>query len=265
MKKYLFLAKATLQEYFVYRLNFVLWRFRSFILFLTLVIFWQAVYGESSFLFGYEKSQMMAYVVGIAFLRGLIMGSRSADLAGQIRSGEMTKIVMRPWGVFGYWLSKDAVDKLLNLFFTLFEVTLVMAILKLPFYLPQLPQTYFLFFIYLVLAVFLYFFLSFVISLTTFWTDEIWAVRWIFGVVFLEFMAGAFFPVDVLPRVLTKIIYLTPFPYLLYFPIKVWNEQMIGLEVLRTIMISFIWLVVFYFLAVKLWQKGVKNYGAYGG
>lgn len=265
MRKYLQIAKITFQEYLVYRLNFLLWRFRSFIFFLTLVIFWMAIYGSKSSLFGYEKSQMLAYVVGIAFLRGLVLGSRSADLAGQIKSGELTKIISKPWGIFGYWLSKDVVDKFLNIFFAFFEVALVLSVLKINFYFPQSPITYFYFFTFLILAIFLYFFLSFTISLTSFWTEDVWATRWLFGIVFLEFMSGAYFPIDILPSFWAKIIYLTPFPYLIYFPIKVWNEQITGWPVLQVFGICFVWLAVFYFLSIKLWQKGAKNYGAYGG
>ncbi|MFC1727035.1 ABC-2 family transporter protein, partial [Patescibacteria group bacterium] len=109
------------------------------------------------------------------------------------------------------------------------------------------------------------FFLSVFISVTAFWSEEIWATRWLFGIVFLEFLAGAFFPIDVLPSWLSRIIYLTPFPYLVFFPLKVWLEQLSLILIYKAIIVCSLWLVVFYFLAKWLWQKGVKNYGAYGG
>ncbi|PIS14296.1 hypothetical protein COT64_03415 [Candidatus Shapirobacteria bacterium CG09_land_8_20_14_0_10_39_12] len=265
MKKYFQILKLTLQEYLVYRLNFLLWRFRSFVSFITLLIFWQAVYGSKTLLFGYQKPQMIAYVLGAALLRGIIISSRSADMAGQIRNGDLTSIILKPLNVFKFWLSKDFADKMLNFVFVFGELFLVLKILRVDFYLPKEPVTYLLFFLVLILAVFLYFFTSFVISATAFWTDDIWAARWLFGVIFLEFMAGNFFPIDVLPKTLANIFYLTPFPYLIYFPIKIWNEQITGLMALKAILICLIWLVVFYFLAKKIWEKGVKNYGAYCG
>lgn len=265
MRKYLQLAKLTLEEYFVYRLNFILWRFRSLVSFLTLFFFWLAIYGDKSEFLGYQKSQMLTYVVGIAFLRGIVLGSRSVDLAGQIRSGELTKIVLAPIEIFQFWLTRDLVDKFLNLVFTLVEIFIVISIFRFPLYVSKNWETYIYFLILAVLSVFLYFFLSFVLSLTSFWTEDVWATRWLFGIIFLEFFSGAFFPIDVLPTWLAKTIYLTPFPYLIFFPLKIWLEQITAGAALRAIFICGFWLMVFYWLAKFLWQKGVKNYGAYGG
>jgi len=265
MGKYLLLGKLTFEEYFVYRLNFVLWRFRSLVFFLTLFFFWLAIYGSRESFLGYQKAQMLAYVVGIAFLRSIVLGSRSADLAGQVRSGELTKLFLQPIKIIGFWFTRDIVDKFLNLLFTILEITVVLLIFKFPLWFPQKPESYLFFFILAILALFLYFFLSFSLSVVAFWTEEIWATRWLFGVIFLEFFAGAFFPIDVLPGWLTKIIYLTPFPYLVFFPLKIWLEQLSTVMILKAILICFGWLVFFYWLAHFLWQKGAKNYGAYGG
>ncbi|MBM3209099.1 hypothetical protein FJZ40_02300 [Candidatus Shapirobacteria bacterium] len=265
MKKYFQLSKLTLQEYFVYRLNFVLWRFRSFVFFLTLLFFWLAIYGDRTALLGYERAKMLAYVVGVAFLRSFVLGSRSADLAGQIRSGELTKILLCPIGMFSFWLTRDVVDKLLNLFFTFLEIGIAVYFLRIPFYFPQRTETYLFFALLLVLALFLYFFVSFFLSAFAFWTEEIWATRWLFGIIFLEFFAGAYFPIDVLPGWLQGMINLTPFPYLVFFPLKIWLEQLSAATAIKGILICGLWLIIFYRLANLLWQKGAKNYGAFGG
>lgn len=264
MRKYFQLAKITFEEYFVYRLNFLFWRFRSLVSFLTLFFFWLAIYGNRGEFLGYQKSQMLAYVVGIAFLRGIVLGSRSVDLAGQIRSGELTKIILKPLKIFHFWFTRDLADKSLNLVFTLAEMSLILLLFRFPFYFPQNPSSYFYFFLLVIMAVFLYFFLSFILSLTAFWTEEVWAFRWVFGIIFLEFFAGAFFPLDVLPSWLTKIIYLTPFPYLIFFPLKIWLEQLSGIMAVKAILICSVWLIFFYLLASFLWERGLRSYSAYG-
>jgi ABC-2 type transport system permease protein len=264
MPKYLQLAKITIQEYFVYRLNFLLWRFRSLVSFLTLFFFWLAIYANRSEFLGYYKDQMLTYVVGTAFLSSIVVASRSVDLAGQIRSGELTKIVLTPFNIFKYWLTRDITDKVLNTFFTIIEICLVAVIMKFPLYIPKNIVSVFIFLLITTLSVFLYFFLSMFLAITAFWTEEIWATRWLFGVVILDFFAGNFFPIDVLPTWLTKVIYLTPFPYLMFFPLKIWLEQISLVMAWRAILVCAIWLVVFYWLAKFLWQKGARNYGAYG-
>jgi len=265
MKKYLQVVKLTFEDYLVYRLNFFLWRFRSFVFFLSLFFFWLAVYGDKAQFLGYQKAQMLTYVVGLAFLKGIVLGSRSVDLAGQIRSGELTRLLLQPIGMLPFWFSRDLVDKVLNIIFTIFEVGAVLLIFKFPFYLPPNIQTYIYFVILTTLALFLYFFLSFFISAIAFWTEEVWATRWLLGIIFLEFFSGAFFPIDILPNWLQRIIYFTPFPYLVFFPLKIWLGHLSQSEIIQSLVICSLWLVVFYCLANFIWQKGAKNYGAYGG
>jgi ABC-2 type transport system permease protein len=101
--------------------------------------------------------------------------------------------------------------------------------------------------------------------MAAFWTDDVWATRFLFGVIFLEFFSGAFFPIDILPNWLVSIFNLTPFPYLIFFPLKIWLEQVDTDQILNIFLISIAWLIIFYILAKLLWRKGVKNYGAYGG
>ncbi len=164
-----------------------------------------------------------------------------------------------------FWFTKDLVDKALNIGFVIAEVALALFLFRLPFYFPQNYTAYFASGLLVVLAIFLHFYLSFFLSLSAFWTDDIWAVRWLFGVVFLEFFSGALFPVDILPAVLQKIIYLTPFPYLIYFPVKIWLEQLPFLAVMKAIVVCLVWVIFFFGLSSWIWRKGVKNYGAYGG
>lgn len=265
MSKYLTVSLLTLQEYFIYRLNFILWRFRSFVLFLTVFFFWLAVYGDRSELLGYQKGQILAYLVGVAFLRGLIFGNRSGDLPGQIRSGELTRLIIKPIHLLPYWLSRDAVDKLLNVVFTTLEVALILLLFRFPLYFPSSAGTYLVFALMVLLAGALYYFFSFFLAATAFWTEEIWATRWLFGIVLLEFLAGAFFPIDLLPAWLVKVINYTPFPYMLYFPMKVWLEQLGSGEVLRALVLGSFWLLFFIVLTKKLLARGLRNYGAYGG
>src|SRR3989344_465376 len=226
MSKYIQIGKITLLEYLVYRLNYIFWRVRSVIFFLTLFFFWLAIYKNTTSVFGYSQSQMMAYIIGIAFLRSVVFASRVGDLPGMIRDGTLTKFLIQPVSIFKMMFFRDTADKLLNITFTIVEIVIILAIFKFPFYIPQHTFTYLLFITITFVAVFLGYFLNLFLSLTAFWTEDPWSTRWVFGVIFLEFFGGSYFPIDVLPSWLASIIYLTPFPYLLYFPLKVCTEHL---------------------------------------
>jgi len=61
------------------------------------------------------------------------------------------------------------------------ELEIVLAIFKFAFWFPTKVETYAIFTLLVILAIFLYFFLSFVISATAFWAEEIWATRCFLG------------------------------------------------------------------------------------
>lgn len=265
MRKYLQLVKISFQGLFAYRLNFILWRFRVVISLLTIFLFWLVIYGNKTELLGYQKSQMLTYVVGIAILRSFILSSQSSDLGGQIRSGELTKILTKPFDLFSFWLSQDAADKILSAVFAIFEVIGILLVFQFPFYIPKSPESILLFIILVTLAFFLYFFISMVISLLAFWTEEVWATRFLIDLIFLEFFAGSYFPIDILPKWLSDIIYLTPFPYLVFFPMKIWLEQLSTITAIKSILICWVWLLIFIKITSSLWRKGIKKYGAFGG
>lgn len=253
-------------EYFVYRLNFFLWRFRSIVTFLTLIFFWQAVYGARNEVFGYQRSQMLTYVVGISILQGIILGGRSADLAGMIKNGDLVgKYLLRPWNVILAWFFRDLSDRFLNLIFIAFEITFLIKLLNLPFYFPRQINIFLLFLLTCLAALVLNFLISYLLSCLAFWVDNVWAPRWLFGVVFLEFLAGRFFPLDILPQPLYQLIRLTPFPYLVYFPLQIYLEKVTIAESLKGLAILLLWVVIFWRVTKSIWDKGLRSYSAFGG
>lgn len=265
MPKYWLLIKNTLEEYFVYRLNFLLWRFRSFIFFLTLFFFWSAIYQNQTELFGYQKAQMLTYVIGVAFLRGIVMASRSTDLEADIYSGRISTFLLKPLRPRKFYFTRDIADKFLNISFILIEVSLVLYLFKPDFWFPQNLSTYLFFLTLVLMSMFLFFFINLIAASIAFWTGAVWAPRWVIMLVLLEFMSGAVFPIDILPTWMAKIILLTPFPYLIFFPLKVWLEQVSIVEIIPVTMIMIFWLVITFSLSQLVWRKGLKTYSAWGG
>jgi len=266
MKKYWRIAKMALEEHLVYRLNIFLWRFRNVVFLFSLIVFWQAVFAGKGEIFGYQKQQLFTYVIGASILKALVFSSRVADLAGMIKSGEVVhKFLLKPWQVIGVFFSRDLAVKLTDIFFTLAEAFVLIKLMRLPVYWPEERETIWLFSLSCFLAIFLFFFLSFLLSLTAFWVDNVWAPRWLFGAIFLNFFAGAFFPLDILPRPLFQLINLTPFPYLVYFPLKIYLGQLKRGEIYQGMFLLSFWLVFFVLFTRWAWQKGLKNYSPWGG
>lgn len=264
MNKYFQVLKNTFQEYFVYRLNFLLWRVRSFALLFSLFFFWSALFVGREDLLGYQKNQILTYTLGIAVLRGVVLGNRSSDLAGMISSGEAANWLLRPIGFFKYWFTRDLADKVLNLFFTIFELGILITVLKPPLLIQTNPVYFFCFLLFCFLALFLFFILNMIFGMSGFWLIDVWSVRFLFMAIFLEFLSGGFFPLDVLPSIFVKILQFTPFPYLIYFPLKVWLGQVEVNQMILGILVVSFWIVVFYKILNLIWQKGLRIYDVPG-
>lgn len=264
MNKYLKLLNLTFQEYFIYRTSFFIWQLRNFITVLTILLFWTAVYAGNNEILGYQKNQMLTYAVCMIFVKALVVSTKTADLPGLVKSGDLTKILIQPWQFFRYFFVRDLPDKFFNFLFAALEVGILTSFFKLSLLTPQDWSIILLFVFAVLIAVFLNFVISLFLSVFVFWTEETWALRFLFGVIFLELFAGAFFPLDILPIEVQKIINLTPFPYLIFFPLKIWLGQLSTAMILNNILFSLIWLFFFWILVKKFWLKGLKNYGAYG-
>lgn len=264
MSKSIALAKVAFSSYLTYRATFFLWRFRNLISYLALIVFWQALFTSSNQIFSYTKNEMMTYVVGIGFISNAILSSFGGYIAGQIRSGEITKDLLLPINIFSKLFVEDLIDKGFNIVFFIPEMILLSIIFHIT---PVWPENWIIivvFTVFLLVSMFLFFFLNLFLSLTAFWTDEVWAVRWLFGVILFDFFSGIYFPLDVLPQWLFKIIQFTPFPYLAYFPMKLWLGDISIEQGIQAIFVALFWTIIFYFVTTRLFRRGVRDYGAFG-
>lgn len=257
MKKYLSILTITLQEYFTYRLNMVMWRIRQIFVFLIPYFIWHAVLGQGGELYGYNFASLITYLFGTTILRSLVMGSRTVDLGWMINSGYLTIPLMRPLGIFRFLFARDTADKLFNLSFIFFEIPLLYFIFKPPIFLQTnlliLLQTS----CSIILAILIYFFINILFGSLGFWSRDVWAPRFLLMVV-IEFATGAMFPLDMLNSFWQKVMFATPFPYLLYVPLKTYLGQPYSL------LPQLFWVIVLGIVTRLVWQKGLLRYEAEG-
>ena len=116
----------------------------------------------------------------------------------------------------------------------------------------------------LVLTALLQFFISYAMAMLAFWLLEI--STFIFILFAFEYLAsGHLFPLDILPPMIRQILYLTPFPYQMYFPISIYLGKAAGVELWRGLAIQFLWVIATYAFARFMWRRGIKRYSAFGG
>lgn len=261
MQKYLSLFTITLQEIFTYRLNMVMWRVRQVFIFLIPFFIWKSVLGQGGEIYGYAFPGIMTYLFGTTILRSLVMGSRTIDLGGMINTGALTIPLMRPINMFSFFFVRDLADKLFNLGFMFIELPLIYFVFRPPIFLQTNPLVLVYAACSTVLAILIYFYINIIFGSLAFWSRDIWAPRFLLMVI-MEFATGAMFPLDMLPRVWQTVLYVTPFPYLLYTPLKIYlgSDPNISFHLAA----SLGWAIVLGLLARYVWNKGITSYEAEG-
>lgn len=266
MRKFFKILGISFHQEFTYRLNFVMWRVRNVMQVLVFFFLWSSVFQNTNInYFGYNKEKIIAYAFILILVRAIVMSSRSVDVAGIISNGELSNYLLKPINFFKYWLTRDISSKILNISFSFLEITILFLILKPEIFIQTNSIQILLFISSLVIACLIFFSISMLTSFVPFWIPEIaWGAQFLVIVIFVEFLSGAFFPLDIFPLFLQNILKITPFPYLVFVPIKTY----LGTETLQVTLISLliglIWSLILLGITKKVWQKGLKVYEAVG-
>lgn len=226
---------------------------------------WDTVFSDSGrVLFGYDRAKILTYVFLTIFAKAFVFSARAVDVSGEIARGDVSNYLLRPISYFKYWLTRDLSSKFLNLSFAIFEVLILSVILK-PDLFFQLNFGYlFLTGVSLVLAMFLFFSILFIVSAIPFWMPEAsWGGNFLL-IIILEFLSGSLFPIDVLPVVFQNLLYWTPFPYLIFFPIQIYLGNLGLAASVKGILIAGIWVLILYSVMKSVWRRGLLAYQAFG-
>lgn len=266
MSKFSNILKTSLSQEFIYKLNFIMWRVRNVIQILVFFFLWKSVFATSEGeVFGYTEAKIFTYAFALIVVRALVFSARSVDVAGIIANGDLTNILLKPVNFFKYWISRDLGSKILNLCFGTVEVSLLVFILKPNIFWQSNIFYLFIFIISLLIASFLFFTFLMSVNFAPFWMPEIsWGAQFLFMSICAEFLSGAFFPLDVFPSAVFNVLSFTPFPYLIYFPIKMYLGSFSVSQSFGYLGIGLVWCLISWNMMKSIWRKGLLIYEAYG-
>lgn len=263
MNKYWEIFKIAWQQFLIYRVNFVFWRIRTVLQLLLVYFIWWSVAQSQTQFFGYTTSTILTYVLVAAFIRAIVLGTRVTDLIDAINTGGVVNFMIKPLGFVRYYLVRDVADKLFNIGFFIIEVSLLIFLLKPPIIVQTETITLIFFILAITGGLIINFCLNFLNSLSAFWVEHSWGVLFLMTV-FLESLGGGLFPPDILPKPLFNVLMLTPFPYLIYFPAKIYLGTMNYPEIIFGFSIIIIWILILTLLTRVLINAGFRHFSAVG-
>ena len=255
--------KTSLTKSLNYKINFLLLLVVPVCVFFAIKYnLWRSIYAvhPEKQIGGYSFSRMIEYQLWILVFELFI--SRSVffveNISSDIRLGKISSFLLYPFGFMSHQFVLFLSDKLLQFFIAsfCFGLVLVMGWIEFPLILNLLKS------LTLILMIGLFwFFVQMSLSFLSFWLEETWSLN--LSVRFIAtFFSGSILPLDLFPSFLQKLLYWTPFPYLMYFPI----QMVMGDEVsfLSCFLVLLIWIFIMFFLAKMIWRKGLKFYTGAG-
>ena len=262
MEKYWRLLKISWENGFVYRTSLVMWRLRQFLGTLMALTVWTVVFTGQSSTFGYSQETMITYVFTVSFLQSMVLSSALNGLAQQIHDGRISYELLKPVNIYLYLGAQELADKLKNVAFIVIETVVLFLIFRPVLALPD-PATLVVFLVWVITGTVLYFLISLLFGSLGFWSPETWGPRFLFFM-FLDFTAGKLFPLDILPQVIQRVLYLTPFPYLSFIQTQLFLGRLTGAEAVTNSLGLVVWLGLAAVLVKVVWHRGIKSYSAVG-
>lgn len=105
------------------------------------------------------------------------------------------------------------------------------------------------------------FLMQYMMSMLSFWSERAAAIEELWFVVHL-FLSGLIAPLDVYPESVRRFTELTPFPYLIYYPVSLLLGH--SAPVGRALVVLAAWGSVAWLAQRYLWKRGLQRYSAMG-
>src|SRR5258708_20477902 len=122
MKKYWFVFSIYWQEGLSRRASFMMERFRALVVLISFYYFWSALLKHRTSFVGYDRQQMLTYVLGMNILRSIVFATRTEEIAGEINHGRLSGYLLKPVNFLVYTLFRDLSEKSINLVSSIIEV-----------------------------------------------------------------------------------------------------------------------------------------------
>lgn len=263
MKKYISIFKMSMTDNFQ-GIEALLFKFLSyFVNMFVLSCVWKYIYSDPSRIInGYTLVQMIWYIL---FADTISYGASRIvvdEIQNDVITGTIAYKINKPYKYVLYIFTRSFADSLIrtSLYFI---VSIIIGVL----YVGPLNVNLS---IGSVLAIALTFILSVIITnlikititLLSFWTEDSEPFHWIYNKTMLIF--GIFFPIEMFPLFIQKILVYTPVYTTLYGPAKLALDYSNGLFI-NVLIAQIIYVIVVSIICALIFRKGVKNLNVNGG
>lgn len=268
IKIYLPFALNSLKRELAYKGAFYLFVFISLFSSFISYFLWMAIYGssEGGTLGGLTQNEMIVYIFMVYITTSAVNISISKEVGMDIVKGEVIMNLIKPIDYRTSLISKAMGTSIYRFFvpgiviwiglelYKVFElgmgVTSIVNIL--------------LFLVSVFMSFLIYVLFDFCFGMIGFFTTYIFGLEMIKHSVLL-FLTGQLIPLSFFPDVVQKIFSYLPFSSMTYTPVMIYLGKYSGMELVKVLLIQFVWIVLLYLLGSLIWKRVTKRLISLGG
>ena len=244
-----------------YRFNFItIVAGPSLVFFFIKYNLWTSIYQDrpGAVIQGYSFEKMITYHIWVLIIALIGKGYASMNLSQDIRMGKISTYLVYPFNFWEFHTAGWISHQCLQMFIALVTVTILMGIGLLP---PPGIGAFTAGFLFTTLIGLFWFTLQYLLGLLAFWLEETWMLR-VIALIVTSFLSGAFVPLELYPEAVTSLLEYTPFPWLTFYPVKIFMGE-IPLQ-FHAILVILSWAALFAFCNHLIWRRGLRLYTAAG-
>lgn len=248
-----------------FRSRIFVWFLTSFLNPLSLLIFWVALFKEKGdVLAGWSLPNLSSYYFLLIIAASFIVAHIEEDVAvHDIREGQLVSYLSKP--ISYYWMKffDEVPWRIIQGFFGVIVFVIFYFLFSKFITLPNTFMTLISAFIIIILAFFISFTFKMIVGISAFWFVDFWGLQQIIEVVII-ILAGFVMPIEFFPGWLKSISLLSPFPYMIYYPILSLQSRLGMSQATHVILVQLIWLVILCLIYKFFWMKGLKKFSGVG-
>ena len=244
-----------------YRLNFILQVLGPVLVFYFIKInLWRAIFQDDYHLVinNYSLAMMMSYHSWAMIVELLGTGHAGTNLSEDIRLGRISSYLIYPIQFWEFHTAQFLAFQVLQFIIGgIFISFMVFAdVVSIPSFAALVNGAFYIFCVSL-----FWYVIQFFTGLMAFYLDETWIFRVLIQLI-VAFFSGLILPLEFFPEWFREIVFYTPFPYLSYYPIKIFMGEMVFS--LKYPLVLMLWIIPVLFINKIIWRRGIKTYTAAG-
>jgi ABC-2 type transport system permease protein len=268
MKKYIQTYLLKLAEINEYKLNFISKLLRPIITMIVFGVIYSEIFAitKQTTIGGLDKITFLAYIILAVFQRNMVSPWLGGEqIMKSIKSGELTSMITKPIDYVKLQLFNSLANVSMNSFYsiTLFLIISFFGHKFFGFYFLNNIFMYLYFFISLILSLFVAHMFYFIIGSLTFWVGDVWSFIDVANII-QQFLSGGIIPLSI-SATLLNVSAIMPFKSMIYTPVMIYLNQYTLNQIIIEVSQQVIWCIILYFLARIIFKQGLKQFEAQGG